>query len=365
MTTSTATRDGARKRAPRRALASYELPAPAIFKPRRVGSFFTPDYKAIMAAAAQWRAEHGIAPRRLDLMTVAMAIIDQQKTFVLKDGELSIAPASIQDTLNLCEFIYRNARVLSDLIFTLDSHTLFQIFHPLFWVDATGNHPDGFTAILPADVGTKWHVNPEMSFIIFGDMRHVEWLVKYARAYTQSLGDNGKPPLVVWPVHGRLGSPGHAIVPSLQTAADMHAIARWSRTRYLLKGQKPLSENYSPFGSEVVEIEIDGTKHVVGESSDEAIDELLAYDILIFAGEAESHCVRAGLYDVERRIRVKCPEKVGNCYILENCTSPVPGFEAQGKACIADMKDAGMHIVNSYTPMHQWPGPAQRLFAGK
>lgn len=366
MTTAADTKSGARKsRASRRALQAYELKAPAIFRPRRVGTFYTPDYKAIMAAAAQWRTANGIKPRRLDLLTVALIIIDQQKTFCLKDGELSIAPASIKDTLNLCEFIYRNTRLLSELIFTLDTHHLFQIFHPLFWVDAAGNHPDGFTVILPGDVGNKWFVNPEMSYIIFGDMDHVEWLGKYARAYTQSLADNGKPPLVVWPVHGRLGSPGHAIVPELHTAADMHSIARWSRTRYMLKGQKPLAENYSPFGSEVVEIDIDGTMHVVGESSDAAIDELLAYDVLIFGGEAESHCVRAGLFDTLRRIRATRPEKVSSCYILENCMSPVPGFEEQGRTAIAEMRAAGMHIVNSYTPMSEWPGIAQSLVNGR
>lgn len=365
MSNSVATGSGAQTRVSRKALRSYELKAPSIYRPRSVGSFYTPDYKAIMAAAAKWRQENGITPRRLDALTIALIIIDQQKTFALKDGELSIAPASVRDTLNLCEFIYRNARILSDLIFTLDTHHLFQVFHPLFWVDANGNHPDGFTAIFPGEVGSKWFVNPEMSFIIFGDMDHVEWLGKYARAYTQSLADNGKPPLVVWPIHGRLGSPGHAIVPALQTAADMHSIARWSRTQYILKGQKPLSENYSPFGSEVVEICIDGTMHVVGESSNQAIDALLRYDVLIFAGEAESHCLGAGLYDTLRRILANCPEKVGSCYILQNCTSPVPGFAEQGRTVIADMKAAGMHIVNSYTPMNEWPGMPAQLFAGR
>lgn len=365
MTTATASTGGARKRASRRVLLPYELKAPSIYQPRRVGSFFTPDYKKIMEAAARWRQENGIKPRRLDALTVALIIIDQQKTFALKDGELSIAPASVTDTLNLCEFTYRNARILSDLIFTLDTHTLFQIFHPLFWMDAAGNHPGGFTAILPDDVGSKWFVNPEMSFIVFGDMDHVEWLGKYAKAYTLALAASGKPPLVVWPVHGRLGSPGHAIVPALQVAADMHQIARWARTQYMLKGQEFLSESYSPFGSEVVEIEIDGVKHVVGKSSDEAIDTLLAYDIKIFAGEAESHCVRAGLYDTLARIGKKAPEAVGSCYILGNCTSPVPGFEEQGRACIADMKAAGMHVVDSYTPMQEWPGIPQALFAGR
>lgn len=340
-------------------LAKYELPFPALYAPGKVGEFFTPKYEDIMASAAEWRTLHKVEPRRKDKHSVALTIIDQQKTFCLDDGELSIAPASVGDTLNICEFLYRNMRVISDLILTLDTHYLFQIFHPLFWIDQDGKHPNGFTVVLPGDVGKSIFVNPEMAYILFGDMKFLPWLQNYAVHYTEELARLGKPPLVIWPVHGRLASPGHALVPSLQVAVDFHDIARWSRTQYRLKGDLPLSEYYSPFGTEVTRAH-DGV--TVGEESDKAVEDLLKYEALIIAGEAESHCVRAAIYDILKKIKAQDPALAKRVYILEDCTSSVPGFETQGKEAIADFKKAGMNVVNSKTPMQDWPGMNQEIF---
>ncbi len=338
---------------------SYELPFPSFYDRNRVGEFFTPDYAQLIAASSEWRGQHKIAPRRLDNVPVALTIIDQQKTFCLSDGELSIAPASVGDSVNICDFIYRNMRVLSDIIVTLDSHYLFQIFHPPFWIDKDGKHPAGFTLILPGDIGKTWFVNPEMAYLILGDMKYLPWLQSYVIHYTEELARLGKPPLVVWPIHARLGSPGHALVPSVQVAIDCHDIARYSKTQYRIKGDLPLSEYYSPFGTEVSRAH-DGT--VVGEESDKAIEDLLKYEVLIIAGEAESHCVRAAIYDILKKIRMQDANLAKRIYILSDCTSPVPGFEKQGQEAIEDFRKAGMHIVSSQTPMQDWPNINPRIF---
>ncbi|MBY0549181.1 MAG: hypothetical protein K2W95_18045 [Candidatus Obscuribacterales bacterium] len=340
-------------------LRSYELPCPSFFEPGRVADFFTPKYDDIMHNATEWRTKHKISPRRKDNYSIALTIIDQQKTFCLDDGELSIAPASITDTVNICEFVYRNLRVISDLILTLDTHYLFQIFHPLFWLDGNGDHPKGFTVVLPGDVGKRWFVNPEMAYVLFGDVKYLSWLQTYAVHYTEELARQGKPPLVVWPVHGRLGSPGHAIVPALQVAVDFHDITRWSKSQYRIKGDLPLSEYYSPFGTEVTKAH-DGV--VVGEESDRAVEDLLKNEVLIIAGEAESHCVRAAIYDVLKKIKVQDPSLAKRVYILENCTSSVPGFEQQGKDAMEDFKKAGMNVVDSRTPIEDWPGINPKIF---
>ena len=99
-------------------LRNYELQCPPLFDRNRVGEFFTPKYDDIIHAATQWRIQHKIQPRRKDQFSVALTIIDQQKTFCLDDGELSIAPASIADSEYICEFLYRNMKVVSDLILT-------------------------------------------------------------------------------------------------------------------------------------------------------------------------------------------------------------------------------------------------------
>jgi nicotinamidase-related amidase len=341
------------------ALRSYELPLPSIYQRSRVGDFFTPNYDDIMTAARDWRRQYKIAPRRSDKHSVALTVIDQQKTFCLNDGELSIAPASVGDTVNICEFVYRNLRILSDIILTLDTHYLFQIFHPLFWVDNDGNHPSGFTVVLPGDIGKRIFVNPEMAYILLGDMKFLPWLQSYALHYTEELARQGKPPLVIWPVHGRLGSPGHAIVPALQVAVDFHDVSRWSRTQYRIKGDLPLSEYYSPFGTEVTKAH-DGV--IVGEESDKVIEDLLKYEVLVIAGEAESHCVRAAIYDLLKKIKAQDPALSQRVYILGDCTSSVPGFEQQGKEAIEDFKKNGMHVVDSATPMEDWPNIPKDIF---
>ena len=340
-------------------LRNYELQCPPLFDRNRVGEFFTPKYDDIIHAATQWRIQHKIQPRRKDQFSVALTIIDQQKTFCLDDGELSIAPASIADSEYICEFLYRNMKVVSDLILTLDTHYLFQIFHPLFWQDSNGEHPKGFTVIFPGDVGKRWFVNPEMAYILFGDMKYLPWLQSYAVHYTEELARLGKPPLVVWPVHGRLGSPGHGIVPAVQVAVDFHDIARWSRSQYRIKGDLPLSEYYSPFGTEIIKAH-DGV--TVGEESDRAVEDLLKHEMLIVAGEAQSHCVRAAIYDILKKIKAQDPLLAKRVYILENCTSPVPGFEQQGKEAMDDFKKAGMNVVESRTPMEDWPGVNANIF---
>lgn len=338
---------------------SYMLPLPPFYDGNRVGEFFTPLYGELIDQSVQWRKQNNIAPRRLDKVPVALTIIDQQKTFCLTDGELSIAPASVKDTDNICQFVYKNMRVLSDIIVTLDSHYLYQIFHPPFWIDKDGKHPPGFTLILPGDVGKNWFVNPEMAFLLLGDMKFLPWLQSYVIHYTEELARLGKPPLVVWPIHARLGSPGHALVPSLQVAIDCHDIARYSRTQYRIKGDLPLSEYYSPFGTEVTRAH-DGT--VVGEESDRAIEDLLKYEVLIIAGEAESHCVRAAIYDILKKIKQQDAALAKRIYILSDCTSSVPGFEKQGEEAIEDFKRAGMHVVSSKDPMHEWPDINQKIF---
>ncbi len=344
------------------ALRDYELPLPALYDSKQVSSFFTPNYDEIMGAAQKWRTRHKIAPRRTDRHCVALTVIDQQKTFCLNDGELSIAPASVSDTVNLCSFIYKNMRVLSDLILTLDTHYLFQIFHPLFWIDSDGNHPPGFTVVLPGDIGKRIFVNPEMAYILLGDQKYLPWLQTYALHYTEELTRSGKPPLVVWPVHARLGSPGHALVPALQVAVDFHDVARWSRSQYRIKGDLPLSEYYSPFGTEITRAH-DGV--IVGEESDKVVEDLLKYEVLVIAGEAESHCLRAAIYDILKKIQKQDPKLAERIYILGDCTSSVPGFEQQGKDAIADFKKHGMHVVDSATPMQDWPNIPQEIFQFK
>lgn len=369
-----------------RPLKAYELPLPGIYNPEEVSGFYDPDkyvitnkatgaeenvlialpppnYRIVMNAARAWAVQHKIAPRRKDKHPVGMTIIDMQRTFCQKTGELTLEPASIADSRRICEFTYRNTRILSNLMPTLDTHFLCQIFHPAFILKEDGSFVDDITVVLPEDLKSgKYRVNPEMAYCILGDMKYLPWLQAYVLAYTEQLAALGKPPLIIWPVHGLLGSPGHALVPAIQTACQVHEIARWARTNYRIKGDKPLSEHYSPFGTEVVDIIVHGQKMTVGELSDAVIDDMLANVISIICGEASSHCVGMGIFDILRRILKQDKKLARKVYIMEDCTSPVPGFEDQAEKAFKEFAAAGMHLVKSTTPMDEWPDVPQEIF---
>ena len=118
------------------------------------------------------------------------------------------------------------------------------------------------TAILHAEIGKKFFVNPEVCAIIFphlkNPLRKLQWLTEYALEYTRKLEADGKDPLVVWTIHGRYGHIGHVLVPSFAAALDFHSLVRYAKTRMHSKGQKMLSEAYSPFGHEVDVVEVHG-----------------------------------------------------------------------------------------------------------
>ena len=58
-------------------------------------------------------------------------------------------------------------------------------------------------------------------------------------------------------------------------------------------------------------------------------------------GEALSHCVKYTVNDIIEYI----PEE--KLYILDDCSSPVTGFEEQGKAFLREMEERGANIVSS------------------
>ena len=78
-------------------------------------------------------------------------VIDPQRDFCLPTGSLYVNGAE-DDMRRLSAFVYKNRKKLFDIHVTLDSHHRFQIFHPLFWRDVTGNHLPAFTRITQDDI---------------------------------------------------------------------------------------------------------------------------------------------------------------------------------------------------------------------
>ena len=336
-------------------------PIPPHFDPGDTARLFRVPYSERAQQARAWAAEHGISPATSDSPSVCLVLVDAQNTFCLPGFELFVAGRSgtgaVDDNARLCRFIYTNLGAITQIVATLDTHSAIQIFPPVFWVNEAGEHPGPHTVVSREDVEAGvWRVNPKIQAAVAP--RPGFDLEAYGRHYVRKLQAGGKYPLTVWPYHAMLGGIGHALVSSVEEAVFFHAVARGSPTRFEIKGNNPLTEHYSVLRPEVLE-DHEGVA-IAGENTS-LLKALRSFDVLIFAGQAKSHCLAWTVEDLLTAIRARDPGRAGRVYLLEDCTSPVvvPGvvdFTEPADAAFARFAEAGMHRVRSTTPLRSWPG---------
>ena len=339
-------------------MVKYELSLPSHFSAKKVGEVWRVPYQERAQQALAWAKRFDIHPAAIDKKRIALLIIDAQNTFCQKDFELFVGGRSgngaIEDNVRLCEFIYRNLRVLSEIAPTMDTHTAMQIFHCVFLVNDKGENPPPATIISLDDIERgRWKANPAVAASIgWGYTSLQAHLLHYAR----KLSENGKYALMVWPYHAMLGGIGHALVSSVEEASFFHNVARSSQTRFEIKGGNPLTENYSVLRPEV--LDTDGGR-AIAQKNTRFIASLLRNDVVIITGQAKSHCVAWTIDDLLNEIKAQDPALVKKVYLMEDCTSPVviPGvidFTDQANAAFSRFADAGMHVVKSTDPIESW-----------
>lgn len=330
-----------------------QLPIPACFDRDRVGTVWRVPYQQRATEAKAWATQQGIRPASEDQVRVCLLAIDVQNTFCIPEFELFVGGRSgtgaIEDNQRLCEFIYRNLGLITEIAPTMDTHMAMQIFHPIFWVNEAGEHPvPTATMIRLEDVQNGvWKVNPTVAYSLTnGDY---ETLQSHALHYTRKLTENGKYPLTVWAYHSMLGGIGHALVSAVEEAMFFHCIARGSQTNFQIKGDNPLTENYSVLRPEVMD-GVDGS--AIAQKNSLLIQKLLDFDAVIIAGQAKSHCVAWTIDDLLTEILAQDPSLAKKVYLLEDCTSPVvvPGvidFTEQADAAFQRFAEAGMNLMRS------------------
>ena len=334
-----------------------QTPIPPFFDRQKVDQLYRVPYQDRATAAQTWAQQHSIRPASSDRHRVCLLLIDVQNTFCLPDFELFVGGRSgrgaIEDNQRLCRFIYENLGTITTIAPTMDTHTAAQIFHPLFWVDATGNPPAPMTMISHEDiVAGKWRVNEVLApHLSTADLQ------QFGLHYTQRLGQDHKYPLTIWPYHSMLGGIGHALVSAVEEACFFHSIARNSPTRYEIKGSNPLTENYSVLSPEVLE---DDQGTAIAYKNTAFIERLLTFDTLIVAGQAKSHCVAWSVDDLLSEIKAHDPDLAHKVYLLEDCTSPVVvpdviDFTDAADEAFQRFAAAGMHRVTTQMPMAEWP----------
>ena len=256
----------------------------------------------------------------------ALIVIDPQVDFCSPKGALYV-PGAENDMKRAGALVSNAGHRFTEIHVTLDTHHLMHIAHPLFWVGADGGNPEPFTLISRADVenGT-WKPFSES-------------LAGKAVNYVRQLEKNGRYSLVIWPPHCLIGSPGHSVCPEL-----FEPLLNWEKTRkavinYVTKGSNIYTEHYSAVQADVPDPEDAST-----ELNLTFIKSMENSDHVLIAGEALNFCVFNTLRDI---IAFFGKENIHKLAVLEDCMSPVPGFEQLTEAFYSLVKSSGVEIIKS------------------
>lgn len=334
------------------------LPLPPHYDPAHVGHVWRVPYAQRAVEAEVWAERYGLQPVINDRMRVALLAVDVQNTFCIPDFELFVGGRSgtgaVEDNQRLCEFIYRNLDVITQVFPTLDTHSAAQIFHPVFFTNAAGEHPAPYTLISAQDIESGvWRFNATLAKTLGLEPEYVQ---EYLLHYTRTLTASGHYALTVWPYHAMLGSIGHALAPAFEEALFFHGIARHSQPDFQVKGDAILTEDYSALGPEVTQ---DQDGRPIGAFNRALLDKLRTFDAVLIAGQAKSHCVAWTVQDLLDALLAQAPDEVRKVYLLVDCMSPVvvPGaidYTDIADAAFARFAAAGMHLVRAADPIDEW-----------
>jgi len=239
-----------------------------------------------------------------------LLIIDPQVDFH-EGGSLAV-PGATADSGRIADLV--RTKRFDNILVTLDTHQFVDIGHPMWWTNKNKQQPKPFSNITAADM--------EQKIWMTAKREDEEWSYHYLK----QLEKNNRYQHTIWPYHCIVGTPGHAVAPVLNKALGEWARKNSQMITFLWKGSNPKAEMYSAFKADVEVPGADNTKLNVN-----VLDRLLRYDNIVMCGEASSHCVLYSLVDMIDYFDSKKGCKP-NILLLEDCMSPVMGFEESTKA---------------------------------
>ncbi|CAO3990988.1 cysteine hydrolase [Achromobacter mucicolens] len=226
------------------------------------------------------------------------------------------------DMQRLARFIDATAHALSSITVTLDSHHRLDIAHPTFWRMGNGDPVPPFTPITAAQLRAGEFVP-----------RHDDDVPRTLN-YLDELEARGRYTLMAWPVHCEIGTWGHNVHPDVRAA-----YGRWEEDRQFIvrkvpKGANPWTEHYSALMAEVPDADDPRSQLNRG-----LLDSLDRADLILVAGEAGSHCVKA---TVEHLAEHLPGGNLSRIVLLTDCMSPVAGFANAQAGFLHRMRDLGV-----------------------
>lgn len=256
------------------------------------------------------------------MKNLQLLVIDPQNDFCDPKGSLFVQGADA-DMDRLAALVNRLRGKITDIHVTLDCHRIVDISHPIWWKDAAGNPPPPFTIITGDDVRAgRW--TPALP------SAH-----RRSLAYLDSLAASGRYPACIWPEHCLIGGWGNNVWPALAQAIHGWERDRFALADYVTKGSNPWTEHFSGVQAEVPDPEDPSTQINAG-----LVQTLEEADLVLLAGEALSHCLANTVRDVATHFAN--PDYVKKLVLLEDASSPVPGFERFGTDFVSEMVAKGM-----------------------
>ena len=266
---------------------------------------------------------------------VRLLIIDPQNDFcdlpadALPSGVAPSlpVPGAHADMLRLAGVIDTMGTTLTDIGVTLDSHHRLDIAHPTFWQHGDGSDVAPFTEVTAAEVRAGSVVPRDAASL------------PRALTYLDGLERRGRYRLMVWPVHCEMGSWGHQVHAAVGTAAGAWEAATGRSMQTWRKGMNAWTEHYSAVLAEVPDDTDPGTQVNQG-----LVDWAAAADVLVVAGEAGSHCVKA---TTEHLLDYLPADRARRLVLLTDCMSPVGQFDAAQASFLSAMQERGVHLADS------------------
>ncbi len=266
-------------------------------------------------------------------MKVHLVIIDPQKDFMDSPDSALPVPGANEDMKRLAALVRRIGPKLADIHVTLDSHRVIDVGHAPMWKDQNNNQPGPFTIISVDDIENNIWVPRRQTY----NKRMLE--------YTRELAAKGNYPLMVWPTHCVIGSPGHNIQAELFAVLQDWEVRKFANIDFVTKGTNTFTEHYGALMAEVPDPKDPGTL-----LNTEFLTMLANADIVAVAGEALSHCVKETVTQIANNIG---DEHIKKFHILTNCSSPVPqvgdgpDFPAIAQNWLKQMERRGMTLTTS------------------
>jgi len=290
-------------------------------------------------------------------MNIQLIVVDPQNDFCVADdgkghkGTL-VVPNAEADMLRVADMIRRVGPKLTDIHVTLDSHQTVGIERPRWWVRVSdrshvapftilGIHPDGKRIVKFTADATGLHPTEEEYTTYKPSFLHKGGPTGEGTfGYLKALAAKKRYPHVVWTEHCVVGTWGWSIVEGLAGALRDWEWNEFGRVNYVTKGNNPWTEHFSGVQAEVPDPSDPSTQVNTG-----LVTTLAEADLLLFAGEARSHCDANTGRDIIANF--PDPSYAKKMVFLTDAMSDVPGFEFMGDAFVQEMKAAGAQFATT------------------